>query len=159
MIKDSKKMNEEISKLLFELADSLQAEDTSLFLFRDSKPDAFLDLVAVGRTTALVDLALPHGDGIAGWVSVHGKPVISNNPEEDPRFLDVIDILSGVKTKSILAVPVVYNNKTIGVVEVINKSGEGKFTESDISKAEKIAEAILPHIPEEKIRSIIGKNR
>ena len=149
-------MNEEITKLLSELVDLLKAEDATLFLFQDNKPDAFLEVVAVGRNTDFINLTLPHGDGIAGWVSVYGEPIISNNPGKDPRFLDVIDILSKVNTKSILAVPVVYNSRTIGVVEVINKSGNEEFIESDIAQTVQTTEEILSLIPEERIRSIIG---
>ena len=151
-------MNEEISKLLLELTDSLKAEDTSLFLIQNAEPDAPLDLVAVCRRTIMEDLSIPHGEGIVGWVVVNCKPVISNNPEKDPRFLDVVDMLSKAQTKSILAVPVIYYNKTIGVIEVINKLGDEKFTEPDILKATQTAEAILKHIPEEKIRYLIGNN-
>lgn len=57
-----------------------------------------------------------------------------------------------------MAVPVVYNNKTIGVVEVVNKSGDGGFIDSDIAQATQIAETILSYIPEEKIQSIICEN-
>ena len=57
-------MNEEISKLLLELTDSLQAEDTSLFIIQNAEPDAPLDLVAVCRRTVMEDLSIPHGEGI-----------------------------------------------------------------------------------------------
>lgn len=107
-------MNAEISKLLCELADSLQAEDASLFLIRSNQPDAPLDLIAVGKRTILKDLAIPHGEGIVGWVVEHGEPVICNNPEKDQRFLKIIDMLLGIRTTSLLAVPLFYNNKPIG---------------------------------------------
>ena len=148
-------MNAEIVKLLRELADSLQAEDASLFLSRDNQPDAHLEFLALGKKEILTDLAIPHGKGIAGWVALHGEPVISNDPEKDQRFFDAVDMLSEVRTRSILAVPVVYNDNIIGVIEAINKSGDEGFTESDIEKASETAEAVLPHISEEKIKSII----
>lgn len=144
-------MNVEISQLLCDLADILQAEDASLFLIRNSHPHAPLDLAAVGRRAVLDELAIPHGEGIAGWVVIHGEPVVSNNPEKDGRFLKIIDMLLKIQTRSLLAVPVSYSNKIIGVIEVINKAGNAKFIESDIAKAAQTAEAILPYISKEKI--------
>lgn len=144
-------MNQELKDLLKNLSDLLNAEDASLTLVRNTDADAPLEIIAVGRKKVLKDLAIPRGEGILGWVFEHGEPVISNDVEKDERFYDLIDLIIEGHTKSILAVPINYKGRVIGVIEVINKLGDAFFTEDDILKVTETTPVILSHIPQERI--------
>ncbi|RKY87672.1 hypothetical protein DRQ09_04085 [candidate division KSB1 bacterium] len=152
-------MNQEIKEFLRKFSEDVGAEDVSLFLFRDSSPDSPLELVSVAHHIKLKDLAVPQGMGIVGWVASRGEPVLSNDTEKDPRFSDAVDMISGYKTKSIIAVPVLYKDVVIGVIEVINKKGESNFTEKDFEITKNAANLIIKYIPDTKIKNLAERKK
>jgi hypothetical protein len=77
--------------------------------------------------------------GIVGWVFSNRKPLIVNSPYSDPRFNPETDKKTGYRTKSIIAVPLItYSGNSVGVLEGINKNGEG-FTDDDLEFAQVLA--------------------
>ena len=62
-----------------------------------------------------------------------GKPLIVEDAQNDPRFdfSSKADAQSTFTTRSILAVPLKARENVIGVLEAINKIGEGQFTSTD----------------------------
>lgn len=75
-------------------------------------------------------IELDHGEGIAGWVALHGEPVIVNDAYADKRFFAASDKASGFQTRTILCVPLKSNQRVIGIMEAINKQN-GEFTNHD----------------------------
>ncbi len=80
----------------------------------------------------LANLKVPFGKGVAGWVAKHRQPVIVNNAQEDSRFLAEIDQDTNFVTRDILCAPLVSRGRTIGVIEMLNKTGPGGFTEQEL---------------------------
>ncbi len=76
-------------------------------------------------------IAIPLQGSIAGWAVLHDEPVSAQNPQDDPRFFDQIDQISGTTTRSILAVPMHFKEHVIGVIEAINKWAS-PFTDTDV---------------------------
>lgn len=69
-------------------------------------------------------------DGIVGHTLKEGKPILVNNPYEDPRFLHSIDHKTGFVTENIASIPIFDSNrKIIGVFQLLNKLGG--FTQED----------------------------
>jgi transcriptional regulator with GAF, ATPase, and Fis domain len=75
---------------------------------------------------------LKPGQGIAGWVLKERRPALVNDVQKDSRFYSKVDILTGFKTRSILAVPLTYHDRTIGVIEALNTVKEKRFEQSDL---------------------------
>jgi len=81
------------------------------------------------------------GHSLAGYVALTGIPLIIDDVYQIPgdmpfRFNDAFDRLSGYRTKSVLAVPLITSdNKTVGVMQIINPKGrdrsEGNFSPQD----------------------------
>jgi PAS domain S-box-containing protein len=80
----------------------------------------------------LPDIRLQPGQGVAGWVSEHGEAVIINDAYADKRFDPTPDSRSGFRTRSMICVPLKVEERTIGVLQAINRR-YGKFTERDQS--------------------------
>ncbi|MFH1057709.1 MAG: sigma 54-interacting transcriptional regulator, partial [Pseudomonadota bacterium] len=59
------------------------------------------------------------------------KPQIVNSTEEDERWYKGIDEKTKFTTKSLLCVPLLVGDKTVGVIEVINKCDGTNFGEDD----------------------------
>lgn len=86
----------------------------------------------------LPPIRLQAGQGIAGYVALHGEPIIVNNAYADKRFYSRPDTLSGFETQSILCVPLMVENRVIGVLEAINKK-DGDFNNQDLKLLQAIS--------------------
>ncbi len=72
------------------------------------------------------------GEGIAGWVAMHGRALIVNDTDTDSRFAADISKSIGYPTYSILAVPMRVRDETVGVIEILNKRQKKYFTQDDL---------------------------
>ena len=114
--------------ILDKVTDALDADRATLYLLDESN-DALVSRIAQGAEVRSIRLRLGHG--IAGHVARTGKPLHVRDAYKDPRFNAEWDMLSGYRTRSILAAPMKNHlGKTIGVVQVLNKK-HGEFTADD----------------------------
>lgn len=102
-------------------------------LLLDKKKDELYFRIALGeKGDEIKKITLPVEEGIAGWVAKSGEPLIVNDVSADPRFSKKIDDVTKFKTKSILCVPIRFKDEILGVIEVLNKSNEKGFTDTDL---------------------------
>ena len=111
---------------------ALKASASSMLLFDDNEQELFFDVVKGQAVRRLRKVRLNTGSGIAGWVALHGRPIIVNDVNQDERFDKSIDKITGFKTKSIICVPMMTHRKIIGVIEVLNKLDGSNFTQHDL---------------------------
>lgn len=117
----------------------VNAAAASLMLI-DTETNELVFEHAIGEKSAEVrKIRIGLNEGIAGWVATHGQPVIVNDVQKDPRFLDRVDKQSGFTTRSIAAVPLEIRGRTIGVLEVLNKLDASGFDTEDLSMLQSIA--------------------
>lgn len=117
----------------------VNAAAASLMLI-DTETNELVFEYAIGEKSAEVrKIRIGLNEGIAGWVATHGQPVIVNDVQKDPRFLNRVDKQSGFTTKSIAAVPLEIRGRTIGVLEVLNKLDASGFDTEDLSMLQSIA--------------------
>ncbi len=114
--------------ILEKITEALEADRTTLYLL-DEANDELVSRIAQGQDVRSIRLKM--GRGIAGHVARTGKPLAVHAAYDDPRFSAEWDMLSGYRTRSILAAPMKNHlGKTIGVVQVLNKT-RGEFTDDD----------------------------
>ena len=117
-----------LTKVMSEATRMLKADRSTLFLNNDKTNELF-SRVAMGDS--LGEIRLPNSAGIAGNVFTSGKTVNIPFAYADLRFNPAFDKQTGYFTRSILCVPIINKDgKTIGVTQVLNKSG-GPFTDED----------------------------
>ena len=107
--------------------DLLEVDRCSIFLLNKDKKELWTKVAhGVSRIT------IPADKGIAGFVATTGKTLVIHDAYKDPRFNKEIDMVTGYKTRNILAIPL-YDKKgnILGVFEAINKK-EGTFTKEDV---------------------------
>ncbi len=107
------------------------AEAVSLFLKDENTEELVCYLASGTKGDILEGKRMKKGAGIAGWVAENGKPLLVNDVSKEIRFNPEFDRMTGFKTRSVLAVPLRAMNRTIGVLEVINKKDNDKFTMDD----------------------------
>jgi diguanylate cyclase (GGDEF)-like protein len=66
------------------------------------------------------DVRIKVGSGIVGQVAMTGKPMIVDDVKSCKYFNDQIDLMSGTVTKSVVCMPLIFGNETVGVIEAIN---------------------------------------
>lgn len=113
-------------------AETVGAEAGSILLYDDEGKLRFH--TASGHAArAVKPMAVELGQGVAGWTADTGKPAIVNDVESDPRFEGSFDAETGFQTRSILCVPLTFEGKNIGVIELLNKKGDDEFDDEDQS--------------------------
>jgi GAF domain-containing protein len=111
------------------------AEAASIAL-RDAASDRLVIRVAAGDAGAgAVGVAFPSSEGIAGYVFTTGQPLAVSDTSADPRFDRATAEATGYVPRSILAVPLLDDEGTIGVLEVLDKRGEAGFGLRDLDMA------------------------
>ena len=115
--------------ILQKITDALEADRATLYLLDEANDKQLVSRVTQGGDVRSIHLSV--GQGIAGHVARTGKALRVRDAYKDPRFSPEWDMLSGYRTRAILAAPMKNHlGKTIGVVQVLNKKG-GEFTEDD----------------------------
>ena len=76
-------------------------------------------------------VTLAMGQGVLGTVAATGKTLRVNDVTQDSRFDSSVDRKSGFITRSLLATPIQWRGKLLGVLEVVNKRDGGAFNQSD----------------------------
>ncbi|MGA2318781.1 MAG: HD domain-containing phosphohydrolase [Thermodesulfobacteriota bacterium] len=135
--------HKEIRRRAMEAATRLmKAEVGSLLLVNEEKRQLYFEVALGDREEDIKTIPLNFGEGIAGWVAQHGKPLIVNSPEKDPRFFKGVDERTEFKTRNIICVPVKVKEKIIGVLEAINKRKKGRFNKEDLSLLTSLADQV-----------------
>lgn len=96
------------------------ADRGTLYLIDESK-DELWSKVAQGRNN-MVEIRLPIGRGLAGYVAKTGETVNIADAYKDPRFNPEIDKRSGYRTRNVLCMPMRNKDgRIVGVFQLLNK--------------------------------------
>jgi signal transduction histidine kinase len=87
----------------------------------------------------LRNVKVPIEASVAGWVFQNIKPKMVADVAFEPRHYRGVDEADGFTTHSLLAVPIVYQGETLGVLEALNKASQPYYTEEDVSLLEALA--------------------
>jgi HD-GYP domain-containing protein (c-di-GMP phosphodiesterase class II) len=119
----------------------LEAERSSVWRM-DEERGTLSFLMARGEgidLEELRDVQMKLGEGIVGHVAQTGEPLIVEEVHNDPRWSSKMDQRSGFTTHSILCVPLVVNERTVGVIQVLNRKDGGRFRRGDLNRLEMLA--------------------
>ncbi len=136
----AKTLEETIAKVMHHVGNVFGPVSWSLLL--RSRLDGSLQFVYAEGPSAdqIRGRRLAKGQGVAGWVAEHTTPVLIPDVTSDQRFHAGIDEVSGFVTQSIIAVPLVNEGESYGVIELINKLNESSFDNNDLLVLQTIAD-------------------
>jgi diguanylate cyclase (GGDEF)-like protein len=117
----------------------VQAEAWSLFLVDESGSELRSSVTVGENAERFRQIAVKIGEGVPGWVAREGKPVVVQDAAADPRWGAELDPALDGGIRSVLCVPLETRGKVLGVIEVVNKQGDGAFTERDLNVVTKLA--------------------
>jgi len=112
----------------------------SLLLVDSESGDLVFEIAVSAVSEQLKGVRLERGKGIAGWVALHGQPLLIPDVSKDDRFAEQFDQKLLFTTHSIVCVPMKIKDQVIGVIELINSFDEIDFDESDFLLISAIAD-------------------
>jgi signal transduction histidine kinase len=135
------KLEECIGTALEIVRQALGAEGASVLVGAPDSAGLRFWRIAAGGADALSGVMLQKGEGIAWQVFSSGQPRLLDAAHEDPSFSWRAEELSGVVTRDMLALPLISEERTEGVLEVIN-SQSGGFSGDDLLLAQILASVL-----------------
>jgi len=136
---------EELLDYVSEEVKSLLGTEGAMVILLDEEKDEFYFMAAALDDQAtekrMKEVRWPASRGVAARVVRTGNPVIVPDTGKDPDFYSVVDVQSGVQTRSMLDVPLKTKERTIGVLCAMNKKAEG-FDQTDVELLNAIAGTI-----------------
>ena len=138
----------------------LQVESLSVGLREPNTGDiVFVESLMGSRPGNLHEIRVKPGQGIAGWVAENGEAVIVNDTYGDHRFYAKPDRLSGFRTRSMICIPLQVEERTIGVLQAINKRF-GQFSSHDLSLLQAIGGPLAAAIENSRLHNdVVSEKR
>ncbi len=119
----------------------VDCEAASLLLRDAASGGLFFELALGGRALPLRRARLEPGEGIAGWVAVHRRPLVVHDCRRDPRWSARVDRQSSFRTRDMCCVPVLSRGEALGVLQAINKRA-GRFDAEDLALMQTLADRV-----------------
>ena len=132
-------MDDILQKIMSFIGELYSPVNWSLLLFDREKANLYFALAIGESTETLKDMKVRIGEGVAGWCAQHGRTIIIPDTSKDARFNNSFDQETKFHTDSIICIPLISKDETLGVLELINI--DAKFFEKEyIEMLESIAD-------------------
>ena len=129
------------------------AEAASILLADEYTGDLTFRAAVGGEPDRVKKMKIKAGQGISGWVAEHGRPQIVNDANGDPRHSTHISDEVGYHPKSVLCVPLRWDDGS-GALQLLNKSGgRSPFVDDDLKMATVIAGHLSTAISQSQSRA------
>ena len=122
----------QLLNLITEAAVELTNTESAAILLLNEDPQTLYFAAVTSHADQLMAISVPVEKSIAGAAFTSGKPVIVSEVDKDPRYFSDIEQQTGLVARSLLALPLQYNEQRIGVLEVENKRNDAPYDQEDI---------------------------
>ena len=99
--------------------------DRVMILLADREKRMLEVKASTGYAEDVTSLQFAIGSGVTGWVAAHKRPLRVRDASEDPRYVQISS-----NTRSELAIPLIYRNELLGVLNVESEQIDA-YTEND----------------------------
>jgi signal transduction histidine kinase len=107
-------------------------EAASILLYDEKNPRLYFAAATGSDPAKLAEIPVPMEGSLAGTIFRTNQPIILNNAEQDPRHYSLVSDHIKFKIDTLLGVPMPIKDRTVGVLEAVNKH-DGVFTDSDVA--------------------------
>jgi GAF domain-containing protein len=119
----------ELLRSIVEVARGIfKAKASSIFLLDEATDELVFEAVAGEGADSLVGQRFPSSTGIAGFVLVSRQPLVIEDVLADPRFSRETAESTGFVPKGLMAVPLLHEERALGVLEVLDRPSDARFT-------------------------------
>jgi signal transduction histidine kinase len=116
----------------------LNCEAASILLYDEKNPRLYFAAATGSDPAQLAKIPVPIENSLAGTIFRTNRHILLNDVERDPRHYSMVSDHIKFKVKTLLGVPMPIRDRTVGVLEAINKRN-GVFDESDATLLSVIA--------------------
>jgi GAF domain-containing protein len=108
------------------------AKAASVFLLDEEADELVFEAVAGEGEGELIGTRFPAGTGIAGWVLTTRQPLVVDDLSADARFSRSAAEATGYVPKSMMAVPLLVEERALGVLSVLDRPEETKLRLAEV---------------------------
>jgi len=108
------------------------ARASSVFMLDDERDELVFEAVAGEGASELIGRGFPSSTGIAGWVLVTRQPLVVDDVTADTRFSQEAAESTGYVPKSVMAVPLLVEERALGVLEVLDRRADARVTLAEV---------------------------
>ena len=108
------------------------AKAASVFLLDEDAEELVFEAVAGEGEGELIGTRFPAGTGVAGWVLTTRQPLVVDDLSADTRFSRSAAESTGYVPKSMMAVPLLVEERALGVLSVLDRSEETKLRLAEV---------------------------
>jgi len=120
--------NDQLLQSIVEAAARIfDAAAASIALVDQDEQHLYFKVAHGAGAETVIGMRVPINRGIAGYVAMSGQPIAISNVREDTRFNQDFAKSTGYVPQSILAMPLISNDRVIGVMEVLDKIDQASF--------------------------------
>lgn len=124
--------NELLQTIVEAAARLFEAAASSIALLDEAQHRLVFKVATGAGASEVIGLTVSVGEGIAGYVVATGQPMAVSSVQEDPRFARDTARKTGYVPRSILAMPLLYEDRPLGVIEVLDKIDAPSFGMQDM---------------------------
>jgi signal transduction histidine kinase len=128
-----------LQRIVSDAAELTDSETASILEYNPQAKELRFVVLPWFHREILQGIKVPLDASAAGWVVREMKPISMHDVKRDARHFPETDRLSGFQTRSLLAVPLILRGQVLGVIEVLNKTGNVHYTEEDVAILETLA--------------------
>jgi PAS domain S-box-containing protein len=132
LVSSSLNVKEVLTEAMEQVKRVMRVEACSLLMLDEQSKELVFEVALGEKGEEVKQFRLKMGEGIAGWVAQEQKPVLVSDARQDSRFFPKVDRKTQFTTRSLIAAPLIYRDRLVGVAEAINKIGDGSFSERDL---------------------------
>jgi GAF domain-containing protein len=104
------------------------AKASSILLLDEATNELVFEAVGGYGEETLIGTRFPAGTGIAGWVLATRTPLILDDVQNDPRFAADFAKGTGYVPQGLMAVPLLFDERALGVLEVLDRPQQSRFS-------------------------------
>ena len=108
------------------------AKAASVFLLDEEADELVFEAVAGEGEGDLIGMRFPADTGIAGWVLTTRQPLIVDDLSSDTRWSRTAAESTGYVPKSMMSVPLLVDERALGVLNVLDRPAESRVRLSEI---------------------------
>jgi GAF domain-containing protein len=108
------------------------AKAASVFLLDEATDELVFEAVAGEGAGELIGMRFPSSTGVAGWTLTTGQPLVIDDLTADTRFSREAAESTGYVPKSMMAVPLLVEERALGVLSVLDRPSESRLKLAEV---------------------------
>ncbi|MBP5254462.1 MAG: ATP-binding cassette domain-containing protein [Lachnospiraceae bacterium] len=154
---ETDKLEDALSGSLEIIVRTLDSEAGAIWLL-DRKTDRLSPMFHIGPAD-ISNITVENGTGIEGIVTKTGKSIMIADAADDPRFDGSVFDDSGLKTRTMICVPLNNVHDVIGCVQIVNKKDGGRYDEEELQLCERMAALAAITVDEKGLIVDLGEKK